>query len=257
MSPTKASTGFCGRGTRRDAGAQRRAEGGRARHMIPRAYRVLLRDRRARRLLSGLGVSALGDGMSTVTIAWLAIRTAPSGELGLFVGLAVAAYTLPGAFGALALGRYLRHRPARTLVLATACFAWVSSARLPRSRRQEHSHLALTSHCLPARRCWRAGEARVNTPCSQSSAATTDGLRPTRSRAHRCGSRRSSGRRSPACCSRGSHPAGCSRSTPRRSPSSAPRPGACTPLLRRPRNRSMRTRPNPASVSSAVTICSA
>lgn len=86
--------------------------------MIPRAYRVLLRDRRARRLLSGLGVSALGDGMSTVTIAWLAIRTAPSGELGLFVGLAVAAYTLPGAFGALALGRYLRHRPARTLVLA-------------------------------------------------------------------------------------------------------------------------------------------
>ncbi len=86
--------------------------------MIPRAYRVLLRDRRARRLLSGLGVSSLGDGMSTVTIAWLAIRTAPSGELGLFVGLAVAAYTLPGAVGALALGRYLRHRPARTLVLA-------------------------------------------------------------------------------------------------------------------------------------------
>ena len=86
--------------------------------MIPRAYRVLLRDRGARRLLSGLGVSALGDGMSIVTIAWLAVRTAPAGRLGLFVGLAVAAYTLPGAVGALALGRYLRHRPARTLVLA-------------------------------------------------------------------------------------------------------------------------------------------
>ncbi len=56
--------------------------------------------------------------MSTVTIAWLAVRTAPAGELGLFVGLAVAAYTLPGAVGALALGRYLRRRPARTLVLA-------------------------------------------------------------------------------------------------------------------------------------------
>jgi predicted MFS family arabinose efflux permease len=56
--------------------------------------------------------------MSTVTIAWLAVRTAPAGELGLFVGLAVAAYTLPGAVGALALGRYLRHRPARALVLA-------------------------------------------------------------------------------------------------------------------------------------------
>ena len=55
--------------------------------------------------------------MSVVTIAWLAVRTAPSGQLGLFVGLAVAAYTLPGAIGAFALGRYLRARPARTLVL--------------------------------------------------------------------------------------------------------------------------------------------
>src|SRR5437764_9504675 len=78
---------------------------------------MLLRDRGARRPLSGLGVSSLGDGMSTVTIAWLAVRTAPSGELGLFVGLAVGAYTLPGAAGAFALGRYLRHRPARALVL--------------------------------------------------------------------------------------------------------------------------------------------
>lgn len=56
--------------------------------------------------------------MSTVTIAWLAVKTAPAGELGLYVGLAVAAYTLPGAAGAVALGRYLRHRPARALVLA-------------------------------------------------------------------------------------------------------------------------------------------
>lgn len=86
--------------------------------MIPRTYRALLGDRRARRLLSGLGVSSLGDGMSTVTIAWLAVRTAPAGRIGLFVGLAVAAYTLPGAVGALALGRHLRHRPARALVLA-------------------------------------------------------------------------------------------------------------------------------------------
>ncbi len=58
--------------------------------------------------------------MSTVTIAWLAVRTAPAGELGLFVGLAVAAYTLPGAIGALALGRFLRHRPARALVLTNS-----------------------------------------------------------------------------------------------------------------------------------------
>jgi MFS family permease len=78
---------------------------------------VLLGDRQARRLLAGLGVSSLGDGMSTVTIAWLAVRTAPAGHLGLYVGLAVAAYTLPGALGAVSLGRYLRRRPARALVL--------------------------------------------------------------------------------------------------------------------------------------------
>ena len=56
--------------------------------------------------------------MSTVTIAWLAVRTAPAGALGLYVGVAVAAYTLPGAVGAVAFGRLLRHRPARALVLA-------------------------------------------------------------------------------------------------------------------------------------------
>src|SRR5919197_5667874 len=85
--------------------------------MIPAAYRDLLRDPRARKLLAGLGVSSLGDGMSVVTIAWLAVQVAPAGRLGLFVGLAIAAYTLPGVIGAIAFGRLLRHRPARVLVL--------------------------------------------------------------------------------------------------------------------------------------------
>ena len=40
-----------------------------------------------------------------VTIAWLAVEVAPRGEVGSFVGLAVAAYTLPGVIGALAFGR--------------------------------------------------------------------------------------------------------------------------------------------------------
>ena len=85
--------------------------------MIPSAYRSLLQDGRTRRLLIGLGASSLGDGMSTVTIAWLAVRVAPDGQVGLFVGLAVAAYTLPGAIGAVAFGRLLRGRPARTMLL--------------------------------------------------------------------------------------------------------------------------------------------
>ena len=80
-------------------------------------YRTLLADRRTRRLLSGLGVSSLGDGISTVTIAWLAILVAPADRVGLFVGLAVAAYTLPGAIGALAFASLLRDRSPRALVL--------------------------------------------------------------------------------------------------------------------------------------------
>ena len=86
--------------------------------VIPVAYRDILRDRRSRRFLGGLGVSSLGDGMSIVTIAWLAVRIAPAHQLGLFVGLAVAAYFLPGSIGAPLLGRYLHSRPAREIVLA-------------------------------------------------------------------------------------------------------------------------------------------
>jgi MFS family permease len=85
--------------------------------MVPAAYRSLLQDRRTRRLLAGLGASSLGDGMSTVTIAWLAVSIAPASDVGLFVGLAVAAYTLPGVIGAVAFGRLLRGRPARAMLL--------------------------------------------------------------------------------------------------------------------------------------------
>jgi hypothetical protein len=46
------------------------------------AYRSLLRDSRARRLLTGLAVSSLDDGMSIVTIAWLAQAIAPSRDVG-------------------------------------------------------------------------------------------------------------------------------------------------------------------------------
>jgi len=53
-------------------------------------YRRLLADRQTRRFLAGLGVSALGDGLSVVTIAWLAVVTAPAGDSGIFVGVAIA-----------------------------------------------------------------------------------------------------------------------------------------------------------------------
>jgi predicted MFS family arabinose efflux permease len=98
---------------------------------LPAAYRDLLQDRRVRLLLAGLGASSLGDGLSTVTIAWLAVRIAPASDIGLFVGLAVAAYTLPGVIGAVAFGRLLRGRSARAMllghcVLRTGCLGGIA-----------------------------------------------------------------------------------------------------------------------------------
>ena len=85
--------------------------------MVPAVYRRLLQNRRTRLLLTGLGASSLGDGLSVVTIPWLAVRIAPADNVGLFVGLAVAAYTLPGVIGAVAFGRFLRGRQARAMLL--------------------------------------------------------------------------------------------------------------------------------------------
>ncbi|HEY9411017.1 MAG TPA: MFS transporter [Jiangellaceae bacterium] len=82
------------------------------------AYGPVLANRAFRRLILGFGVSYLGDGMSFVAVAWLAIELAPPATAGLWVGGAVAAYTLPGVVGVLVLGRRLRRVPARRLLLA-------------------------------------------------------------------------------------------------------------------------------------------
>jgi hypothetical protein len=60
-----------------------------------------------RQVPPGAAASALGDGMSVVAIAWLTLRLAPEARRGLWVGAAVAAYSLPGAAGAVALRRWL------------------------------------------------------------------------------------------------------------------------------------------------------
>jgi MFS family permease len=68
--------------------------------------------------LPALAASDLGDGMSVVAVAWLAVLIAPPGQSGLLVGAAVAAYALPGAVGALVFGRQLRRLPAERLLAA-------------------------------------------------------------------------------------------------------------------------------------------
>jgi MFS family permease len=89
-----------------------------SRRLVPAAYRPVLANGVFRRLLLGFGVSYLGDGMSFVAVAWLAIELAPPASVGLWVGAAVAAYTLPGVVGALVFGRRLRRVSARRLLLA-------------------------------------------------------------------------------------------------------------------------------------------
>src|ERR1700694_1470903 len=72
------------------------------------AYRPVLTQPVLRRLLPAFAISALGDGMSAVAVAWLTLRLAAPGQRGFVVRAAVAAYTLPGAAGAVLLSRPLR-----------------------------------------------------------------------------------------------------------------------------------------------------
>ena len=61
-------------------------------------------------------LSAIGDGMSVVAVAWLALRIAPADQAGVWTALAVAAYTLPATFGAAVLARLVRGLAGTTLV---------------------------------------------------------------------------------------------------------------------------------------------
>src|SRR5699024_316449 len=57
--------------------------------------------------LPGIALSALGDGMAVVAVSWLALQLAAGPGQSLWVAAATAAYTLPGALGAVMLRRPL------------------------------------------------------------------------------------------------------------------------------------------------------
>jgi MFS family permease len=101
------------------------------RRLLPAAYRRVLADGVYRRLVLGFAVSYLGDGMSFVAVAWLAIQLAPPATAGLWVGGAVAAYAMPGVVGALAFGRRLRRLAARRLLLADTVLRGVCLGAIP------------------------------------------------------------------------------------------------------------------------------
>lgn len=93
------------------------------------AFAPVLASPVLRRLLPALAVSAVG--MSAVGVAWLAIRIASPADRGLVVGVAVAAYSLPGAAGAVLLARPLRALAGRRLVAADATLRAVALAMIP------------------------------------------------------------------------------------------------------------------------------
>jgi MFS family permease len=79
-----------------------------------------------RRVLPGTLVSGLGDGMSMVAVAWLAVQIAPPDQAGLWTGLAVAAYALPAPVGAALLSRLVRRFRGAQLVAVDAALRAVA-----------------------------------------------------------------------------------------------------------------------------------
>ena len=73
-------------------------------------YWPVLTHPQLRRVLPGLVISALGDGMSLVAISWLALQLAPAAQRGTWVAVAIAAYSLPSALGGVLLGRFMNGR---------------------------------------------------------------------------------------------------------------------------------------------------
>ncbi|MEV0269939.1 MFS transporter [Hamadaea sp. NPDC050747] len=84
------------------------------------SYGRVLRQPALRRILPGMLVSALGDGMSMVAVAWLAVQIAPADQAGVWTGLAVAAYALPATLGAALLARFVRRFSGVRLVAVDA-----------------------------------------------------------------------------------------------------------------------------------------
>jgi DHA3 family macrolide efflux protein-like MFS transporter len=73
-------------------------------------YRPVVAHPVLRRVLPGLAISSVGDGMSVVAVSWLAIQLAPPASRGAWVAAALAATTLPSLLGTLTLGRFMRGR---------------------------------------------------------------------------------------------------------------------------------------------------
>jgi DHA3 family macrolide efflux protein-like MFS transporter len=94
-------------------------------------YRPVLTHPVLRRVLPGLLVSALGDGMAIVAVSWLALQLAPAGRGGLWVAVANSAYTLPSVAGTVLFGRWLSDRGGAQLARWDATLRAVALGAIP------------------------------------------------------------------------------------------------------------------------------
>jgi len=128
---------------------------------FPATYRRVFRQAYFPRFWIGAVVSAIGDAMSLISIAWLAMELAP-GNKGLALALANAAYVVPGSLVALAAGRRLDAIGGRNLLLIdsiTRSAVLVFIAALHWSHRlQLAGYIALLSVAALARPIGLAGE---------------------------------------------------------------------------------------------------
>jgi predicted MFS family arabinose efflux permease len=69
--------------------------------------------------------------MSVVAVSWLALALAPSGQRGIWVAIAAAAYTMPSAAGALAFGRLMSGRSGAQLAGWNAILRATALAAIP------------------------------------------------------------------------------------------------------------------------------
>jgi Transmembrane secretion effector len=98
--------------------------------LTTKPYLAVLREPAFRFLLPGFIVSSLGDGMSTVGVAWLALQLADGVPPGVAVAAAVASFTLPGAAG-LALTPILAQVTPRRLMFLDASLRAVALGLVP------------------------------------------------------------------------------------------------------------------------------
>lgn len=94
-------------------------------------YRVALRVRPFRRLFIGQALSGLGDGCGFVAVAWLALQLAAPPQRPYAVGLAMAAYSLPGAVVGLGMAGRLATLPIPGLLIADAALRGLLLGAIP------------------------------------------------------------------------------------------------------------------------------